>query len=70
MIQRCCVSEILNDSLVEEKKKEKACCEERHITIAIGSTLTFKLNLAIRAAPPQDPWDVKRLTVLTPDPIS
>ena len=63
LIRRCCVSEILNDSL-------GFCCEERHITIAIGSTLTFKLNLAIRAAPPQHPWDVKRLTVLTPDPIS
>lgn len=55
MIQRCCVSEILDDSLVKKKKKKRACCEERHITIAIGSTLTFKLNLAIRPAPPQHP---------------
>lgn len=35
--------------------KKKAGCEERHITIAKGLTLTFKLNLAIRAAPPQHP---------------
>ena len=38
---------------------EKLCCEERHITIAIRSTLTFKLNLAIRACPSPAPLRCK-----------
>lgn len=42
------------------KTLKEAWCEERHITIAIGLTLTFKLNLAVRATrPPPAPLRCK-----------